>query len=45
MGREEPIPIRRLTVLLQVFSYVCFTAARFPQSVVEMTGLAAPDWS
>ena len=31
-----------LTVLLQIYSYSAFTAARYPQSVVEITGLAAP---
>jgi len=31
-----------LTVLLQVYSYLAFTAARYPASVVEITGLTAP---
>jgi hypothetical protein len=31
-----------LTVVLQVYSYVAFTAGRYPQSVVEITGLTAP---
>jgi hypothetical protein len=31
-----------LTVLLQIFSYLAFSAARFPQSVVELTGLTPP---
>jgi hypothetical protein len=31
-----------LTVILQVNSYLAFTATRFPQSVVEITGLTAP---
>jgi hypothetical protein len=31
-----------LTVLLQVYSYLAFSAARYPQSVVEITGLTAP---
>ena len=31
-----------LTVLLQIFSYLAFSAARYPQSVVEITGLTAP---
>ena len=33
-----------LTVLLQVYSYIAFTAARYPQSVAEITGLTAPTW-
>jgi HK97 family phage major capsid protein len=33
-----------LTVLLQIFSYVAFSAARFPQSVVVIAGLTAPSW-
>ena len=32
----------QLTVRLQVFGYLGFTAARFPKSVVEVTGLTAP---
>jgi HK97 family phage major capsid protein len=31
-----------LTVLLQIYSYLAFSAARYPQSVVEITGLTAP---
>jgi HK97 family phage major capsid protein len=31
-----------LTVLLQIYSYLAFTAARYPASVVEITGLTAP---
>jgi HK97 family phage major capsid protein len=31
-----------LTVVLQIYSYLAFTAARYPQSVVEITGLSAP---
>ena len=31
-----------LTVLLQVYNYLAFTAARYPQSVVQITGLTAP---
>lgn len=36
-----------LTVLLQVYGYLAFTAARFPQSVVEIggTALATPTFS
>jgi hypothetical protein len=30
-----------LTVLLQIYSYLAFSAARYPQSVVEITGLTA----
>ena len=33
-----------LTVLLQVFSYIAFTAGRYPASVVEVQGLASPTW-
>ena len=33
-----------LTVLLQVFSYISFSAGRYPQSVAEITGLTAPTW-
>ena len=35
---------QNLTVLLQIYSYLAFSAARFPQSVVEITGLTAPTW-
>jgi len=31
-----------LTVLLQVYSYLAFSAERFPKSVAEITGLTAP---
>ncbi|AMQ66949.1 major capsid protein [Mycobacterium phage Cracklewink] len=31
-----------LTVRLQVYGYIAFTAERYPQSVVEITGLTAP---
>jgi HK97 family phage major capsid protein len=31
-----------LTVLLQIFSYLAFTASRFPQSIVAISGLSAP---
>lgn len=31
-----------LTVLLQIYSYLAFTAARYPASVVQLTGLTAP---
>lgn len=31
-----------LTVLLQVYSYLAFSAARYPASVVTITGLGAP---
>ncbi|OBJ57998.1 DNA primase [Mycobacterium asiaticum] len=31
-----------LTVILQIFGYLAFTAARYPQSVVTITGLQAP---
>lgn len=31
-----------LTVRLQVYGYIAFTAERYPESVVEITGLTAP---
>jgi hypothetical protein len=31
-----------LTVLIQVFSYFAFSAARYPASVVQLTGLTPP---
>jgi HK97 family phage major capsid protein len=31
-----------LTVLLQIYNYLAFSAARYPQSVVEIVGLTAP---
>ncbi|WP_231750781.1 phage major capsid protein [Mycobacterium sp. NAZ190054] len=31
-----------LTVRLQVYGYIAFTAERYPQSIVEITGLTAP---
>jgi len=31
-----------LTVLLQIYNYLAFSAGRYPQSVVEITGLTAP---
>ena len=31
-----------LTVLCQVYGYLAFSAARFPQSVVQLTGLLPP---
>lgn len=33
-----------LTVLLQVYSYLAFTAARYPQSVAIVTGFTPPTW-
>jgi HK97 family phage major capsid protein len=33
---------QNLTVLLQLYGYLAFSAARYPQSVVEITGLTAP---
>jgi hypothetical protein len=32
----------QLTVWLQVYGYLAFSAARYPRSVVEITGLTAP---
>ena len=34
-----------LTVLLQVYSYEAFSAARYPESVVKITGLTPPTFS
>ena len=33
---------QNLTVLLQIYNYLAFSAGRYPQSVVEITGLTAP---
>jgi len=33
-----------LTVLLQIYSYLAFSAARYPASIVEIAGLTAPAW-
>jgi HK97 family phage major capsid protein len=33
---------QNLTVLLQIYNYLAFSAARYPQSVVTVTGLTAP---
>lgn len=33
---------QNLTVLLQVFSYLAFSAARYPASIVEIAGLTGP---
>ncbi len=33
-----------LTVLLQIYSYCAFSAARYPQSVVAISGLSAPSF-
>jgi hypothetical protein len=33
-----------LTVLLQTYGYAAFSAARYPQSVVELTGLTPPSF-
>jgi hypothetical protein len=35
---------QNLTVLLQLFGHLAFSAARYPQSIVEITGLTAPAW-
>ena len=34
-----------LTVKLQAYSYIAFSAGRYPQSVVEITGLIAPTFA
>jgi hypothetical protein len=33
-----------LTVLIQAFGYLAFSAARFPASVVTITGFTPPSW-
>ena len=47
--RAEAFPqtyAQNLSVLLQVSSYVAFTAARYPAaSVVQITGLTPPAWA
>lgn len=35
---------QNLTVLLQLYGYLAFSAARYPASIVEITGLTAPAW-
>lgn len=35
---------QNLTVLLQIYSYLGFSAARYSQSVVQIAGLTAPVW-
>lgn len=45
--RAEAFPqtyANQLSVLLQVSSYIAFTAARFPQSVCEITGFVPTGW-
>ncbi|ATL65135.1 phage major capsid protein [Nocardia terpenica] len=34
-----------LTTRLQVYGYIAFTAARYPQSIVEIGGLTTPDFT
>ena len=36
---------QNLTVLLQIYSYLAFSAARYPASIVEITGLTAPTFA
>jgi HK97 family phage major capsid protein len=36
---------QQLSVVLQVFGYLAFTAARYPQSAAEITGLTAPTFA
>jgi hypothetical protein len=46
--RAEAFPqtyAQNMSVLLQVSNYVAFTAARYPQSIVQITGLTPPSWS
>jgi hypothetical protein len=33
---------QNLTVLLQIYGYLAFSAARYPPAIVEITGLTAP---
>ncbi|AMU28553.1 DNA primase [Mycobacteroides abscessus] len=41
--RTLPEPgAKNLTVCLQVYGYLAFTAGRYPQSVVEIGGLTPP---
>lgn len=35
---------QNLTMLLQIYGYLAFSAARYPASIVEITGLTAPTW-
>jgi len=35
---------QNLTVLLQLYGYVAFSAARYPASIVEVAGLTTPTW-
>ena len=35
----------QLTVKLQVYSYIAFTAARYPASIVEISGLTTPTFT
>ena len=35
---------QNLTVLLQLYGYLAFSAPRYPASIVEITGLSAPAW-
>jgi HK97 family phage major capsid protein len=38
------VKAQNLTVLLQVYSYLAFTAARYPSSIVTITGLGTPSF-
>ncbi|MGO9157275.1 phage major capsid protein [Mycobacterium sp.] len=35
---------QNLTVLLQLYGYLAFSAARYPASIVEISGLTEPTW-
>lgn len=35
----------QLSVLLELYSYVAWQPARYPQSIAEITGLTAPTWA
>lgn len=35
----------QMSVLLQVYNYIAFQGGRYPQSIVEITGLPTPTWS
>jgi HK97 family phage major capsid protein len=42
-ARVLPEPkAQNLTVILQIYGYLAFSAARYPQSIVQITGLTAP---
>jgi hypothetical protein len=40
--RDGKTKAANLTVLLQVYSYLAFTAARYPASIITLSGLTPP---